>query len=144
MIQHTVWYLRIIWGRFERNLTLLVRNLGVPAKNVELVLLYLSKPCRLYSLLKIHKQGVPMRHSVSTVGLPTYTVAKYLTQMLSPFVGNYVHHVTNSFEFVTILGSILYACNLQIFRWVWMWFRCLQKYPYWTLWNFLDLYLHLK
>ncbi|XP_046398161.1 uncharacterized protein LOC124164967 [Ischnura elegans] len=63
-------------------------------------------PPRLYGLPKIHKKGVPLRPIVSSIASPTYNLAKYLTWLLSPYVGLGEHHVKNSAEFVNILDDI--------------------------------------
>lgn len=47
---------------------------------------------RIYVALKIHKEGVPIRPIVNTIGGPTYQLEKYLAKKLKPMVGN-----TNSF-----------------------------------------------
>ena len=47
---------------------------------------------RIYGLLKIHKNGIPLRPIVNTIGSPTYKLAKYLATLLKPLVGK-----TNSF-----------------------------------------------
>jgi hypothetical protein len=41
-----------------------------------------SRPPRLYGLPKVHKQGVPLRPSVSTIGAPTYHLTKHLSGLL--------------------------------------------------------------
>ena len=43
-------------------------------------------PC-LYGLPKIHKDGVPLRPIVSFTQSPTYQLSKYLSQLLSPLLG---------------------------------------------------------
>jgi hypothetical protein len=64
-----------------------------------------SRPPRLYGLPKVHKQGVPLRLIVSTIGAPTYRMAKHLAGLLGSHVGSSPHHVRNSAEFVHTLGS---------------------------------------
>ena len=51
---------------------------------------------RLYGLIKIHKDGFPVRPIVSFVGAATYCLSKYFVSVLSPLVGQ---SVKNSFEF---------------------------------------------
>lgn len=43
---------------------------------------------RIYGLPKIHKDGVPLRPIVNTIGSPTYELAKYVAKVLKPLVGN--------------------------------------------------------
>jgi hypothetical protein len=38
-----------------------------------------------YGLIKIHKEGAPIRPIVSFVGSPTYELAKFLSRILTPF-----------------------------------------------------------
>ncbi|XP_046395746.1 uncharacterized protein LOC124163008 [Ischnura elegans] len=73
-----------------------IRNLRQPA----------PAPPRLYGLPKIHKDGIPLRPIVNAIGSPTYNLAKYLTGVLSPYVGHCEHHIKNSTEFVKILAGI--------------------------------------
>ena len=40
-----------------------------------------------YGLPKIHKEQVPLHPIVSTIGSPTYTLAKHLATILLPIVG---------------------------------------------------------
>ncbi|XP_071439457.1 uncharacterized protein [Hetaerina americana] len=63
-------------------------------------------PPRLYGLPKIHKEGAPLRPIVSSIGAPTYNLAKHLTGILAPFVGSCEHHIKNSAEFVKTLRDI--------------------------------------
>ncbi|XP_046406220.1 uncharacterized protein LOC124171127 [Ischnura elegans] len=72
------------------------RNLRPPA----------PAPPRMYGLLKIHKDGIPLRPIVSDIGSPTYNLARHLTGILAPHVGNCGHHVKNSADFVKILEGI--------------------------------------
>jgi len=65
-----------------------------------------SRPPRLYGLLKMHKEGVPLRPIVRNIGTPTYHLSKYLAGLLSKFTGNSAHHVKNSLHFVQILESL--------------------------------------
>ncbi|XP_071441632.1 uncharacterized protein [Hetaerina americana] len=63
-------------------------------------------PPRMYGLPKIHKTGIPLRPIVSAIGSPTYNLAKYLTGVLAPHVGNCSHHVKNSADFINTLRGI--------------------------------------
>ena len=42
---------------------------------------------RIYGLPKIHKDGVPIRPIVNTIGSPTYYLAKFLAKKLRSLVG---------------------------------------------------------
>lgn len=58
-----------------------------------------ATPPALYGLPKIHKEGTPFRPIVSFCGSPTYELAKFISRILSPLVGNTERHVRNSKEF---------------------------------------------
>ena len=55
---------------------------------------------KFYGLPKIHKKEIPLRPIVSSIGNITYNTAKYLTQILSPLVGQSPHFIKNSADFV--------------------------------------------
>ena len=57
-----------------------------------------SRPPRLYGLLKIHGEGVPLRPIVSNIGTPSYQISKSLAGLLNQFTGNWAYHVKNSFQ----------------------------------------------
>ena len=61
---------------------------------------------RMYGLPKIHKPNLPLRAIVSFVGSATYELSKFLRNILSPLVGNIVHTVKNSAEFVELIKKI--------------------------------------
>ena len=55
---------------------------------------------QLYGLPKVHKEGIPLRPIVSTIGSPTYGLAKELARILSPLAGRTSSFVENSTHFV--------------------------------------------
>ena len=59
-----------------------------------------------YGLTKVHKQGVPLRPTVSSVGSVTYETAKELSRILKPLVGKSPHHVKNTKDFIQSLEGI--------------------------------------
>ena len=61
---------------------------------------------KFYRLPKIHKEDVPLRPTVSSIRSVTYAVAKELSQILKPLVGNSIHHVNNSKEFTEEIRNI--------------------------------------
>ena len=65
-----------------------------------------SSPPQMYGLPKVHKEGTPMRPIVSTIGSPTYRLAKELARILTPLVGNSMHSVKNSKSFVERIRNI--------------------------------------
>jgi hypothetical protein len=63
-------------------------------------LLVFPRRLNINGLPKIHKEGVPLRPTVSNIGAPTYQLSKYLVGLLGPLTGNSTHHVKNSFHFI--------------------------------------------
>ena len=60
---------------------------------------YIPQGPKCYGLLKIHKEGVPLRPIMSSIGFVTYKVAKELSRILKPLVDKSIYHVNNSKEF---------------------------------------------
>ena len=52
-----------------------------------------DQPPRFYGLPKVHKNNIPLRPIVSSIGTITYECAKYLADVLSPLMGKTEHHV---------------------------------------------------
>lgn len=61
---------------------LLLKDSNLPNQISKLLKPHSSKPPRLYGLPKIQKEQVPLRPIASTIGAPTYEVAKYRTGLL--------------------------------------------------------------
>ncbi|CAF4920339.1 unnamed protein product, partial [Rotaria socialis] len=62
---------------------------------------YLPSLPYMYGLPKCHKQGVPCRPIISTVGSVTYRLSQWLAKHLSSYVGGISHsHIKNSEDFV--------------------------------------------
>ena len=57
-------------------------------------------PPRLYGLPKIHKAGAPLRPIVSAIGSPAYYVAKHMSKLLSPHIGQTESYLKDSKHFV--------------------------------------------
>lgn len=57
-------------------------------------------------LLKMHKEGIPLRPIVGTIEAPTYGLHKYLMGLLKPMVGMCDHHVKNSKMFAIIVDVL--------------------------------------
>ena len=53
-------------------------------------------PPKFYGLPKIHKTGTPLRPIVSSWGSITYGVAKELSHIIKPLVGQSPHHLKNT------------------------------------------------
>ena len=60
----------------------------------------------MYGLPKIHKQDIPMRPIVCTIGSPLYHLSKLLSEILSPLIGHTDTYIKNSSHFVTRLKDI--------------------------------------
>ena len=57
-------------------------------------------PPKFYGLPKIHKTGTPLRPIVSSRGSITYWVAKELSHIIKPLVGQSPHHLKNTQHFI--------------------------------------------
>ena len=58
----------------------------------------------IYGLPKVHKQGMPFRPIVSSIGAVTYESSKELSKILKPLVGKSPRQVQNSQEFLHLKG----------------------------------------
>ena len=47
-----------------------------------------SAPRKLYGTIKVHKQGNPARPVVSMIDTPEYNLAKFLDQIIKPYIPN--------------------------------------------------------
>ena len=56
-------------------------------------------PC-IYGLPKVHKNNIPVRPIVSSIGSVCYNLARFVADLLSPLVGKSPHHIQNSQDFV--------------------------------------------
>lgn len=61
---------------------------------------------RMYGLPKLHKQDVPLRPIVSTIGSSSYNLSKFLIAALRPLLTNNPYNVKNSFEFKNDIHTI--------------------------------------
>lgn len=66
---------------------------------------------RIYGLPKIHKEGVPLRPIVNTIGSPTYERAKYVAKILRPLVGNTDSFIKDSHDFVKLIKNEKIECD---------------------------------
>lgn len=58
---------------------------------------------RIYGVPKIHKEGIPLRPIVDTMGSPTYFLASHLAKIISPLVGKSDSFVKDSCHFVQFI-----------------------------------------
>lgn len=67
--------------------------------------LTLSRAPRFYGLPKTHKADNPLRPIVSAIGSPTYSLAKFITSIISPLMDNTPSFVKNSRHFSEMVSS---------------------------------------
>ena len=71
---------------------------------------YMPRLAYFYGLPKIHKPDIPLRPIISNINCITYKLAKWISKILSPLVGNiFPSHVKNSIDFVDKIRG----CNLD-------------------------------
>ena len=63
-------------------------------------------PSKFYGLPKIHKPGIPLRPTVSSIGAATYNTAKELAKILKLLMGMSAHHVHNTRDFVEQIKDV--------------------------------------
>ena len=72
-----------------------------------------SRPWVLYGLPKVHKEGVPMRPILSSIGTCGYNIAEFLVPFLQPLtINNYT--VKDSFSFVDEITSLTTNSNITM------------------------------
>ncbi|XP_054290083.1 uncharacterized protein LOC129005267 [Macrosteles quadrilineatus] len=64
------------------------------------------RPPIIYGLPKVHKDGIPMLPIVSSIGSPTYNIAKFVSKHLSEFVGLTESFVKDSRHFIEIIKRV--------------------------------------
>ena len=96
--------------RIEKKIAESVRNLHrlghISDKLKDSLLPSYSNPPQAYGLPKVHKEGTPLRPIISSIGSPTYRLAKELARILSPLTGNTTSTVKNSSHFVQQLREV--------------------------------------
>jgi hypothetical protein len=81
-------------NKTKRQTTALIKKSEILEEDAKRLTPHASAPPRLYRLPKIHKKDVPL--IVNCIGSPMYTLAKYLTDLLRPLVGQSNCHFRNS------------------------------------------------
>ena len=61
---------------------------------------------KFYGLPKAHKEGTPLRPTVSSIGAVTYSTSKELSKILKPLLGKSPHHIHNNQDFMEHLKGI--------------------------------------
>jgi len=62
---------------------------------------------RCYGLPKIHKEGFPLRIVVSSIGSPTYDMARYLHEILNSSIKKPASNIKDSWSFVKKINKIM-------------------------------------
>ena len=65
-----------------------------------------SKPARFYGRLKLHKESKPLQPVVSTCGMATYDLAKWLSKILRPLVGSSGRILKDTKDLVEIMDEV--------------------------------------
>ena len=86
-----------------------IRRIGGDKKSIELLEKYKVITPKLpyfYGLPKTHKDGIPLRPIISSIGSYTYKLAKWLASLLSPFLGIFSNsHLKHSEDFISKFNS---------------------------------------
>jgi hypothetical protein len=90
----------------ERQTREIIKQSSIPQQEQRALLPSSTRPPRLYGLPKIHKEECPLRPIVSTMGSPTYNLAKYLAKHLQTYVGHTDSFVKNSLHFVESIRNV--------------------------------------
>ncbi|XP_068918321.1 uncharacterized protein [Tenebrio molitor] len=90
----------------ERRTREIIKQSSIPQREQRALLPSSTRPPRLYGLPKIHKEECPLRPIVSTMGSPTYNLAKYLAKHLQTYVGHTDSFVKNSLHFVESIRNV--------------------------------------
>ena len=61
---------------------------------------------KFYGLPKIHKEGIPLRPIVSSIGAVSYETSKELARILKPLVGRSIYHIHNTQDFIQQIKDI--------------------------------------
>ena len=63
-------------------------------------------PPKFFGLPKIHKEGIPLRPILSSIGAASYETSKELARILKPLVGKSIYHVYNTQDFIQQIKDI--------------------------------------
>ena len=75
------------------------RSGGIPEKLRRSLTPQFTTPPQIYGLPKVHKDEIPLRPIVASIGSPIHKLAKELARILSPLTGKTESFVKNSAEF---------------------------------------------
>ena len=72
-----------------------------------------SNPGKIYGLVKVHKQGNPVRPVVSMIGAPEYQLAKFIDSIIKPYIPQtYMLQSTN--QFIDHLNEFKFNSNHKL------------------------------
>ena len=83
-----------------REVKKVIKGSGLDDKNKKLLVPTGEITPRIYGLPKIHKDGVPLRPIVNTIGSPTYELAKFVAKWLGPLIGHTESFIKDPSDFV--------------------------------------------
>ena len=92
-------------SRILKEVKKVIKGSSLDDKNKKLLLPTGEITPRIYGLPKIHKDGVPLRPIVNTIGPPTYELAKYVAKKLGPLVGHTESFIKDSTDFVRLISE---------------------------------------
>ena len=87
-------------AKILREVRKVIKESSLEDKNKKLLMPTGEVTPRIYGLPKIHKEGVPLRPIVNTIGSPTYELAKFVAKHLIPLVGHTDSFIKDSSDFV--------------------------------------------
>jgi len=58
-------------------------------------------------MLKVHKEDIPLSPIVSTIGSPTYALAKHLAKVIAPLAGQTSSFIKNSTDFTQKINDMI-------------------------------------
>ena len=61
---------------------------------------------KFYGLPKVHKEGIPLRPIVSSIGAVSYETSKELARILKPLVRKSPHHIHNTQDFIEQIKDV--------------------------------------
>jgi hypothetical protein len=93
-------------SKIEKQTASLTKGSDFPGETKKKLIPHAAIPPRIYGLPKFRKEGVPLRPIVKCIASPTYSLAKYVTSLLNPFVGHSPSHIKNSEGFIHKLNII--------------------------------------
>ncbi|XP_033114265.1 uncharacterized protein LOC117114686 [Anneissia japonica] len=98
---------------YKRKLTVILNRLMRKENNTQSTQRRENIP-QIYGSPKIHKDNTPLRPIVDYTGSITYNVSRSLADILSPMLGNTIHHVHNAKDIADTLKNIVVSSQETI------------------------------